>query len=166
MCNGGRPSFGCMQIRVVDSQPRAPGWASGWASVNAFAPVQLRVGAHARAPIVCPLVGILPFASSGPRPWRELNPHACAGQFIRWAEPVVLEMLTGGWWWSYCTRPSGQPASGLPPLPDGCSRSVAFVRQLGLYGAIAVKTGHSEWRAETRPFLSFSYICPEPVLVK
>jgi hypothetical protein len=56
-----------------------------------------------------------------------------------------LEMLTGGWWWGYCTRPSGQPASGLPPLPDGCSRSVASVRQLGLYGAMAVKTGHSEW---------------------
>ena len=39
-----------MQIRVADSQSRTPGW------VNAFAHVQLRERACARAPVVCPLV--------------------------------------------------------------------------------------------------------------
>ena len=83
-----------MQIRVVDSQPRAPGWAS----VNAFAPVQLRVGARARAPIVCPLVGILPFAStcSGPRPWRELNPHGSLGRRRPESMPPFAESLVPG----------------------------------------------------------------------
>ena len=49
----GVPSFDCMQNRVADTQSRTPGWAS----VNAFAPVQLRVGvgARARTPVVCPL---------------------------------------------------------------------------------------------------------------
>ena len=48
----GVPSFDCMQIRVADSQSRTPGWVS----VNAFAHVQLRERACARAPVVCPLV--------------------------------------------------------------------------------------------------------------
>jgi hypothetical protein len=44
-----------MQIRVADSQSRTPGWVS----VNAFAHVQLREGACARVPVVCPLVDTL-----------------------------------------------------------------------------------------------------------
>eukprot|EP01046_Picozoa_sp_COSAG06_P048870 COSAG06_NODE_7395_length_2518_cov_8.792063_2_plen_64_part_00 len=46
------PSFDCMQIRVADSQSRTPGWVS----VNAFAHLQLREGAFARAPVVFSLV--------------------------------------------------------------------------------------------------------------
>ena len=49
------PSFDCMQIRVADSQSRTPGWVS----VNAFAHLQLREGACARAPVVFSLVGSL-----------------------------------------------------------------------------------------------------------
>ena len=49
------PSFDCMQIRVADSQSRTPGWVS----VNAFAHLQLREGACARAPVVFPLVSTL-----------------------------------------------------------------------------------------------------------
>ena len=49
------PSFDCMQIRVADSQSRTPGWVS----VNAFAHLQLREGACARAPVVFSLVGTL-----------------------------------------------------------------------------------------------------------
>ena len=49
------PSFDCMQIRVADSQSRTPGWVS----VNAFAHLQLREGASARAPVVFSLVGTL-----------------------------------------------------------------------------------------------------------
>ena len=49
------PSFDCMQIRVADSQSRTPGWVS----VNAFAHLQLREGARARAPVVFSLVSTL-----------------------------------------------------------------------------------------------------------
>ena len=49
------PSFDCMQIRVADSQSRTPGWVS----VNAFAHLQLREGASARAPVVFSLVSTL-----------------------------------------------------------------------------------------------------------
>ena len=49
------PSFDCMEIRVADSQSRPPGWVS----VNAFAPLQLREGASARAPVVFSLVSAL-----------------------------------------------------------------------------------------------------------
>eukprot|EP01046_Picozoa_sp_COSAG06_P091919 COSAG06_NODE_38178_length_426_cov_1.067278_1_plen_49_part_01 len=48
------PSFDCMQIRVGDSQSRR---TPGWVSVNAFAHLQLREGACARAPVVFSLVG-------------------------------------------------------------------------------------------------------------
>ena len=48
-----------MQIRVADSQSRTPGWVS----VNAFAHLQLREGACARAPVVFSLVGTLEAAT-------------------------------------------------------------------------------------------------------
>ena len=59
---------------------------------SAFAHAQLRVG----APIVCPLVGILPFASSGPRPWRELNPHGSLGRCRPESMPPFAESLVPG----------------------------------------------------------------------
>ena len=49
------PSFDFMQIRVARSQSRTPRWVS----VNAFAHLQLREGACARAPVVFSLVGSL-----------------------------------------------------------------------------------------------------------
>ena len=52
----GVPSFDCMQIEFEsDSQSRTPGWVS----VNAFAHLQLREGARARAPVVFSLVSTL-----------------------------------------------------------------------------------------------------------
>ena len=47
----GVPSFECKFESLTASS-----WTPGWVSVNAFAHVQLRMGARARVPVVCPCV--------------------------------------------------------------------------------------------------------------